>query len=242
MQNRAAALFFASAPAKTCPPNLPPAPGLASRRAHLFHRPMQLLVATRNAHKTDEIRAMLGPGWIVKDLNAHPEIPAPEETGDTFQANAEIKALAASQLFPGLVLADDSGLEVDALGGAPGVRSARYAGDGATDAANRERLLAELERVGARGKSRSARFRCALVLAEAGRAVGTFGGSVEGIISPVERGEGGFGYDKLFVPEGECASFGELAPEIKNRMSHRSRALARIIAYLTETRGLPAHP
>src|SRR4051794_33733585 len=105
---------------------------------------MRLLVATKNAHKTAEIRAMLGADWTVEDLTVHPDIPAPEETGSTFAENAAIKALAASARFPGYVLADDSGLEVDALGGAPGVISARYAGPGATDADNRGRLLREL--------------------------------------------------------------------------------------------------
>src|SRR5580693_4106362 len=89
----------------------------------------RLLIATKNAHKTGEIRAILGDAWEVTDLNAHPEVPAPEETGTTFAENAAIKAVAASQLFAGFVLSDDSGLEVDALGGAPGVISARYAGD-----------------------------------------------------------------------------------------------------------------
>jgi XTP/dITP diphosphohydrolase len=193
---------------------------------------MNLLVATKNAHKTEEIQAILGPDWHVTDLNAHPEIEAPDETGATFQANAEIKALAAARLFAGVVLADDSGLEVDALDGAPGVRSARYAGAGATDADNRAKLLAELEQAGARGKQRAARFRCALVLAENGRVVGCFEGAVEGIIAPAERGTGGFGYDKLFVPAGECSTFGELSPEVKNQMSHRSRALARAAEFL----------
>ena len=95
---------------------------------------MRLLIATRNAHKTAEIAAILGPAWEVADLNAHPGVPSPEETGETFAENAAIKALAASRVFDGWVLADDSGLEVDALAGAPGVRSARYAGPGATEA------------------------------------------------------------------------------------------------------------
>ena len=105
----------------------------------------RLLVATKNAHKTGEIRAILGGEWEVSDLTAHPEIEAPDETGDTFEENAAIKALAASQRFAGLVLADDSGLEVDELAGDPGVRSARYAGVDATDADNRAKLLRELE-------------------------------------------------------------------------------------------------
>ena len=128
---------------------------------------MRLLIATRNAHKTHEIAAILGSAWQVTDLTAHPDVPSPEETGATFAENAEIKAVAASRVFGGWVLADDSGLEVDALDGAPGVRSARYAGPGATDADNRAKLLRALD--GVRGKARSGRFRCAMVL-EIGRA------------------------------------------------------------------------
>src|SRR6202012_2470277 len=112
-----------------------------------------LLIATKNAHKTAEIRAILGASWEVTDLNAHPEVPAPEETGDTFAENAAIKAVAASQLFPSYVLSDDSGLEVEALGGAPGVISARYAGPKATDADNRAKLLRELATDSVRGKA-----------------------------------------------------------------------------------------
>jgi XTP/dITP diphosphohydrolase len=187
----------------------------------------RLLVATKNAHKTEEIAAILGPDWEVVDLTLYPAIEAPEETGETFVENARIKALAAAQHFDGLVLADDSGLEVDALGGAPGVRSARYAGEDATDADNRVRLLRELEQVEARGKSRSARFRCVLALVERETVHGTFEGSVEGIIVNREKGSGGFGYDQLFVPDGYCETFGELPAEVKNQLSHRARALAK---------------
>lgn len=188
---------------------------------------MRLLIATKNAHKTDEIRAILGSGWEVEDLTAHPEIPAPEESGATFAENAAIKAVAASQLFPGLVLADDSGLEVDALGGAPGVTSARYAGPGATDADNRARLLREL-----RSFPAPARFRCVMVLARAGEVLGTFSGAVEGAIVSEERGGGGFGYDVLFVPEGFTQTFGELPGGTKNGLSHRARALAQAREFL----------
>jgi XTP/dITP diphosphohydrolase len=181
----------------------------------------RLLIATKNAHKTGEIRAILGDGWQVEDLTAHPEIPAPDETGETFAENAAIKAVAASELFPGYVLADDSGLEVDALSGAPGVKSARYAGTDATDAENRRRLLQELGGTGSR-----ARFRCVMAIAKAGRVLESFSGTVEGRIVTVEQGTGGFGYDPLFIPNGYEQTFGKLAPEIKNRLSHRARALA----------------
>jgi XTP/dITP diphosphohydrolase len=190
-----------------------------------------LLIATKNAHKTAEIAAILA-GWDVSDLTAHPQIPAPDETGATFAENAVIKAVAASELFAGLVLADDSGLEVDALGGAPGVISARYAGPGATDADNRARLLRELAAVGARGKERIARFRCVMALAERGVILGSFDGAVEGIVINEEKGAGGFGYDALFVPTGFCETFGQLPAETKNQLSHRARALAKVAAFL----------
>jgi XTP/dITP diphosphohydrolase len=181
----------------------------------------RLLIATKNAHKTTEIRAIIGEGWAIDDLTAHPEIPAPDETGATFSENAAIKAVAASKIFPGYVLADDSGLEVDALGGAPGVQSARYSGANATDASNRARLLGELH-----GAESAGRFRCVMAVACEGTVLGTFNGSVEGRIITGERGTGGFGYDALFIPAGYSETFGELSPEVKNGLSHRARALA----------------
>jgi XTP/dITP diphosphohydrolase len=195
----------------------------------------QLLVATKNSHKTGEIRAILGDGWEVTDLNAHPEVIPPEETGTTFAENAAIKAVAASRIFHGVVLADDSGIEADALGGAPGVYSARYAGENASDAGNREKLLRELDAAGARGKERSGRFRCVMALAENGAVLGTFDGAVEGVIINQEKGGGGFGYDQLFVPEGFCETFGELSPEIKNGLSHRGRALGKVKQFLVSS-------
>ena len=188
---------------------------------------MRLLIATKNAHKTGEIAAILGDDWQVEDLTRHPEIAAPEETGATFAENAAIKAVAASRLFPGFVLADDSGLEVDALGGAPGVTSARYAGPGATDADNRARLLREL-----RAFPSPARFRCVIVVARDGVVLGTFSGAVEGAIVAEERGAGGFGYDPLFVPEGFTQTFGELPAATKNGLSHRACALAQAGEFL----------
>jgi XTP/dITP diphosphohydrolase len=192
----------------------------------------RLLIATKNAHKTAEIRAILGRDWKVTDLNDHRSAVSPEETGVTFAENAAIKASAASHTFPGLVLADDSGLEVDALDGAPGVYSARYAGPAATDAGNRGKLLRELSADGARGKARSARFRCVMCVAQDGKVLGTFDGTVEGVIINSERGEGGFGYDPLFVPEGHCETFAQLPAEVKNRESHRARALAKAREFL----------
>jgi XTP/dITP diphosphohydrolase len=201
----------------------------------------KLLIATKNAHKTAEIAAML-PGWEVSDLTAQPEIAAPEETGATFAENAAIKAVAASLRFEGLVLSDDSGLEVDALGGAPGVVSARYAGPDASDADNRARLLRELAADGARGKARSARFRCVMTLAERGMVLGTFDGTVEGTIINAERGSGGFGYDSLFVPQGYCETFAQLPPSVKNQLSHRARALAKATVALDRRATGPYSP
>jgi len=194
-----------------------------------------LTIATRNRHKTGELAAILGPGWSVEDLAGRPELPEPEENGATFEENAAIKALAASRVLPGLVLADDSGLEVDLLGGAPGIRSARYAGEKASDGENRDRLLRELaERRPAPGQPITARFRCAIVVAEEGVALGTFSGAVEGRIVMEEAGTGGFGYDPLFIPEGFDKTFAELDAEIKNRLSHRARAMAQVMEWLKE--------
>jgi non-canonical purine NTP pyrophosphatase (RdgB/HAM1 family) len=125
--------------------------------------------------------------------------------------------------FEGWVIADDSGLEVDALGGAPGVYSARYSGKEATDAENNALLLKNLENV--RGKDRKARFRCVIALARAGYKVAAFSGTVEGIITNRPKGAGGFGYDPLFVPRGFCKTFGQLPAAAKNNLSHRAMAL-----------------
>lgn len=185
-----------------------------------------LLVSTRNTHKVREIRTILGDPFEVFDLSRLPAMPEVEETGTTFEDNATLKAVAASQLFDGWVIADDSGLEVDALGGAPGVFSARYAGEAALDAENNALLLRNLE--GVRERARTARFRCVIVLARAGRKLAAFSGVVEGIIAPRSRGAEGFGYDPLFVPDGFCQTFGELPEATKNLLSHRGRALNKL--------------
>lgn len=185
--------------------------------------PRRLLVSTRNLHKVEEIREILGSEFEVLDLSTFSGVGEVEETGTTFEENATLKALAVSKHFGGWVIADDSGLEVDWLGGAPGVWSARFSGAGATDASNRAMLLEKL--AGARGKERSARFRCVIVLAHGGQKLAAFSGSVEGVIINQEKGSGGFGYDPLFVPEGHCGTFAELGAEVKNTLSHRSRAL-----------------
>ena len=196
----------------------------------------RLVIATHNAHKTEEFRALLGPAWQVEDLSAYPYLPASEENGLTFEENATIKALAASAaLGPEvLVVADDSGLEVDALDGRPGIYSARYAGPGAGDRGNLHKVLAELAAAGVRGKSRSARFRCVLVLALGGKKLATFHGTVEGILANEPKGTGGFGYDPAFIPDGHCETFGQLSDGAKNHLSHRARALAGLMEDLAE--------
>ena len=188
-----------------------------------------LLVSTRNPHKVGEIRSILGPRFLVSDLTSLPEMPEVEETGTTFEENATLKALAASLLFDGWVIADDSGLEVDALGGAPGVQSARYAGAPSNDAANNELLLRNL--LPFRRPERSARFRCAIVLARNGRKLAAFSGTVEGGILHGPLGGGGFGYDPLFVPQGHSESFAQLGSEVKNALSHRAAALRSLASW-----------
>jgi XTP/dITP diphosphohydrolase len=189
-----------------------------------------LLIATRNGHKTREIGQILGSGWDVRDLGSLPHAPNIEETGATFEENAALKAITISKIFTGLVLADDSGLEVDALEGAPGVRSARFAGPNATDAENRFLLVQKLRNLG--GYEFPARFRCVMVLASQGELLGSFGGVVRGKVALEERGESGFGYDSLFIPQGYTETFGELQSEIKNSLSHRGRALAHVLEFL----------
>ena len=188
----------------------------------------KLLVATGNSHKTDEIRAILGAGYVVSDLKAHPELPEVEETGTTFLENATLKAVEISKQVEGLILSDDSGLEVDALGGEPGVYSSRYAGEAGNDAANNKKLLHELQ-----GKdNRKARFRCVMVLAQDGEVLTSFDGAVEGRMLSELHGEGGFGYDPLFVPDGYEQTFSQLSEGIKNQLSHRAVAMQKVVAWL----------
>jgi XTP/dITP diphosphohydrolase len=194
---------------------------------------LQLLLATRNAHKTQEFAAILGPGFAVSDLCSVDDFAEVEETGTTFEENARLKALAASRGTSGLVIADDSGLEVAALGGAPGVFSARYAGEKASDAENMAKLLAELRKVDSAGQNRAARFCCAIALARAGGILDVFVGTIDGAITDVPRGENGFGYDPVFVPNGYDATFAELGHATKNRISHRAIAIAKLRDALT---------
>ena len=193
-----------------------------------MHVPPRLILATRNAHKTAEIRAMLGDRFAVLNVTAFPECPHIEETGTTFLENARLKALGISRQLEGWVLADDSGLEVDALDGAPGVWSSSYGGQEGNDTLNNLCLLVEM----AGSAERRARFRCTMVLARDGHEQAHFSEVVAGRIIEQPRGTHGFGYDPLFIPEGYEQTFAELGEEVKNTLSHRSRALARVIDYL----------
>lgn len=214
-----------------------------------------LVVATRNSYKLAEIRGILGPAHRCVGLAELPGAPALPETASSFEGNAAAKAIALTQwlahsdfALPSdparcYVVADDSGLEVDALGGAPGVHSARFAAmdssraGNATDAANNEKLLRLLQNVPA--EKRTARFRCVLAVLrpfppEAIAAPILFEGVCEGRIGFEPRGRWGFGYDPLFIPEGFEQTFAELGEAVKNRLSHRARALAKLREWLEQ--------
>jgi len=197
-----------------------------------------LLIASRNAHKAEEIAAILSDSFAVQTLAKFPAAPEVVEDGGTFAANAvkkatEIAAWLDCQARLDFVLADDSGLAVDALGGAPGVHSARYAGgeSNAPDDANNAKLLRELADVA--DESRGAQFQCVLALIALGQAakVKTFEGICRGRIAQAQAGQGGFGYDPLFVPDAHELSFAELGREVKNAISHRAQALAKLAEY-----------
>lgn len=180
----------------------------------------RLIIATRNAHKVSEISAML-PDFEVCDLSVIENPPRVEETGESFLDNATLKAQAISALTDDWVIADDSGLEVDSLDGAPGVYSSRYGGEEGNDAKNNAKLMREMAGL----SQREARFRCVIVVARGGQVEASFSGAVEGRIAEAPSGAGGFGYDPLFIPEGYDESFAELGEEIKNNLSHRAKAL-----------------
>jgi XTP/dITP diphosphohydrolase len=186
--------------------------------------PEHLAIASRNRHKLREILTICADWpveWLTVETHDGPW-PDVEEPHDTYLANAFEKAHAVATALGVPAVADDSGLEVDALGGAPGPRSARYAGERASDADNRRRLLGALK--GIPGSGRSARFRCVAAVAwPDGREVHAEG-VCEGVLGGKERGGGGFGYDPLFVPEGWDRTMAELEPAEKDRISHRGRA------------------
>jgi XTP/dITP diphosphohydrolase len=185
----------------------------------------RLVLATRNRKKRAELEAILAPlGLRVHTLDEFPEVPEVVEDGATFEANARKKARAVAEATGLVALADDSGLEVDALGGLPGVHSARFAGEPADDARNNQLLLERLRDVPP--ERRGARFRCVIAVAVPGGETFVAEGSCEGRIGCEPAGEGGFGYDPLFIVDGYGQTFAQLPPEVKHRISHRGRALA----------------
>ena len=187
---------------------------------------IKILVATHNTKKRRELKALLKEFSGVKVMNLDDLDVAPPiivEDGRTFRQNAVKKAVTVSRFFNGLVLADDSGLEVDALHGKPGVRSSRFARKNATDAENNKKLRKLLD--GVPEKNRQARFVCHIALARGGMLLGNFEGIVKGKVLSKSRGSNGFGYDPLFVPKGYEKTFAAMASSYKNRISHRALAL-----------------
>ncbi len=190
-----------------------------------------LVVATSNAHKASEIATLLSDApWHVQSLADFPALPEPEEDGDTFEANARTKAAYYAHSLQAICIAEDSGLVVDALDGAPGVHSARYAGDGHDSAANNAKLTEAL--TGVPEPQRTARFVCCAVLAEPDRVLCVETGAVEGRIAFESAGATGFGYDPLFIPDGYSETFAQLGLDVKQQISHRARAFAKMSAHL----------
>ena len=190
-----------------------------------------LLLGTNNQGKVVELAEIFrGLPWDIRSLADFPPVPAPIEEGDTFEANAIAKAAYFSQRFNVWCVADDSGLVVDALGGGPGVLSARYAGPDATDSANSAKLLAALE--GTPESERTARFVCCAAVVKPDGDVHVEFGTVEGRIAFELRGRSGFGYDHLFIAEGFDKTFAEVGPARKLAVSHRGRAFRKLRAYL----------
>lgn len=199
---------------------------------------MDLVLATRNRKKAEEIRRLLRDLDIrTRTLDEFPGCPAVPEDGRTFEENAVKKAVAVARFTGQAALADDSGLEVDALGGAPGVRSARYAGELSDDRRNLEKLLEELGSVG--DARRLARFVCCVALAFPGGRVETFTGTAEGTIGNAPRGSRGFGYDPIFYPRGARLTFAEMDDDDKHAISHRGIALGAVKRFLIWMRDRP---
>ena len=187
----------------------------------------RIVFATNNVHKLQEIRAMIPEGiklLSLADIGCHADIP---ETADTLEGNALIKARYVAEHYGMDCFADDTGLEVETLGGAPGVHTARYAGEAHDTEANIDKLLAEL----ADKDNRKARFRTAIAFIVQ-QEEHLFEGILEGEIAPVRRGMDGFGYDPVFIPEGTGKTFAELGSDIKNRISHRALAVNQLIEYI----------
>ena len=198
---------------------------------------MRLLLGTRNRGKLIEIESILvSSDWTFTSLQVFPGVDVAAEDADTYAGNAIAKAQFYATATGLVALADDSGLEVEALDGAPGVYSARYAGADASDADRRELLLAELAKTG--DANRRARFVCAVAIAQPdGEILNVSEGICTGTIIHEPRGLGGFGYDPLFVPDGHNQTFAELSDDIKNRISHRARALVQTSDFLESSFG-----
>lgn len=191
---------------------------------------MNLWVSTRNAHKAEEISHILAPACRIKTLLDLPDFPDVDENGLTYRENAELKARALFNHVHEPVFADDSGLEVDALGGRPGIHSARYSGLDTNHSRNIDKLLVELSNVP--DNARTARFRCVIVYIDAAGIAHEFVGTLEGKIGHERLGAGGFGYDPVFMlPERGC-SVAQLPAAEKNVISHRAYALAKLKAFL----------
>ena len=193
----------------------------------------RLVLASRNKGKLKELRQLLdGFGFEVLDLDSFPEVPEIEEKGLTFEENAATKAETAAQITGCPALADDSGLEVDVLDGAPGIYSSRFAGSDGDDAANNDKLLQEL--TGVPSELRNARFRCVVALVVPGGKTRTAEGVCEGTIGFEPVGENGFGYDPLFIVKDFGRTMAELSPQEKNEISHRAQALRKAVPILRE--------
>jgi XTP/dITP diphosphohydrolase len=193
---------------------------------------MTVVLATKNKKKVEEMKRMFA-GYNISfiTLDSFPGVPEVVEDGKTFRANAVKKALAVSKFTGYPAVADDSGLEVEALGGAPGVFSARYAGDKAKDSENVKKLLREL-RPFTESRDRKARFVCCIAFANPEDKCKTFTGYVKGMIGKKQKGFNGFGYDPVFYPEGHDKTFAEITDHEKDRLSHRGRAIRKLYSYL----------
>ncbi len=194
---------------------------------------LRLVLATRNRHKVREITDLLGDLPVdLLSLDGFPDVTPVQETGATLEENAVLKATSIARATAFLSLADDSGLEVDALGGAPGVHSSRFAGEGASYEDNNRKLLSLMENLPP--EKRKARFRCVAALAEPSGVVKLFQGTCDGWIDREPRGSFGFGYDPVFVVPEWGQTLAELGPEVKNRISHRANAIANVKQYLQQ--------
>lgn len=192
----------------------------------------EIVFATNNEHKLQELRQMIGEVYQVlglSDIGCHEDIP---ETADTIEGNARMKARYVKDKYGYDCFSDDTGLQIDALNGDPGVHSARYAGPGHDSEANIDKVLSLMKDVPM--AKRTARFRTAIVLLQ-GEDMHMFEGQVEGLILTERHGTGGFGYDSIFQPvEGDGSTFAQMSPQDKNRISHRGRAVAKLVEFLSD--------